>query len=219
MFFDRYCKTRLGQNEKLCTKKDKSPTVGLEPTTTRLRALRSTNWARRASWSSLLPNNHCNDVSKVGYNYNSDSGSKMGLSAKLITWVIGGAGRAKLLSLKLSNWIVRVAAPSHCKWVRKWNSTRLSYTFHFITLSVFSFFPSPRVWWNAWVSLRFLFLSYTGFDYSAPKPNAVVSPIQCAWEFNHETSTTSSFLNFETSQTKAMFQSIQISPRTALEHR
>jgi hypothetical protein len=30
-------------------KPKKSPTVGLEPTTTRLRVLRSTDWARRAS--------------------------------------------------------------------------------------------------------------------------------------------------------------------------
>ena len=35
-------------------KKLKSPTVGLEPTTTRLRALRSTDWARRALLTSEL---------------------------------------------------------------------------------------------------------------------------------------------------------------------
>ena len=36
------------KNVKKKTKRKHSPTVGLEPTTTRLRALRSTNWARRA---------------------------------------------------------------------------------------------------------------------------------------------------------------------------
>ena len=42
-----YWLQRFGE-EKMETKKTYTPTVGLEPTTTRLRALRSTNWARRA---------------------------------------------------------------------------------------------------------------------------------------------------------------------------
>ncbi len=39
--------------------KRKSPTVGLEPTTTRLKALRSTDWARSALYSSISKCSYC----------------------------------------------------------------------------------------------------------------------------------------------------------------
>ena len=48
---------RKEKKEKKGKKREKdTPTVGLEPTTTRLRALRSTDWARRASYQFIIQN-------------------------------------------------------------------------------------------------------------------------------------------------------------------